>query len=158
MGGFINNYIYFFYISAVACLRLWKELFAPSLTHSLTRLCVCLHPSRPLPSTHPGTKADITVNNMLACTNTKLLRDYCSIDPRLRQLVFLVKHWAKKRKVNNAYEGTLSSYAYCLMAIAHLQRRQPPVLPCLQEMQATFTASHSESRGGKLCLGGIMTA
>jgi DNA polymerase sigma len=28
---------------------------------------------------------------MLALVNTKLLRDYAAIDPRLRQLVFLVK-------------------------------------------------------------------
>lgn len=45
----------------------------------------------------------------------------------------LIKHWAKRRRVNDAYTGTLSSYAYCLMAIAHLQQRRPPVLPVLQE-------------------------
>jgi hypothetical protein len=36
---------------------------------------------------------DITVNNRLAVVNTKLLRDYAAIDPRLRNLVLLVKHW-----------------------------------------------------------------
>lgn len=39
-----------------------------------------------------GTKADITVNNMLATVNTKLLRDYAAIDPRLRQLVSRSNH------------------------------------------------------------------
>jgi DNA polymerase sigma len=29
----------------------------------------------------------------------------------LLQLAFLVKHWAKQRGVNEAYRGTLSSYA-----------------------------------------------
>ena len=43
------------------------------------------------------------INNMLALVNTKLLRDYASLDPRLRQLVFVVKHWAKRRGVNDAY-------------------------------------------------------
>jgi DNA polymerase sigma len=40
-----------------------------------------------------GYKVDITVNNRLAVVNTKLLRDYAAVDPRLRALVLLVKHW-----------------------------------------------------------------
>lgn len=91
-----------------------------------------------------GTKADITLNNRLAISNTKLLRDYAAVDPRLRQLVLLVKHWAKARRVNDAYVGTLSSYAYVLMCIAHLQQRQPPVLPVLQEMEPTYQVTHGE--------------
>ncbi len=34
-----------------------------------------------------GTKVDVTVNNILACINTKLLADYAAVDPRLAQLV-----------------------------------------------------------------------
>lgn len=30
-------------------------------------------------------------------------------------------HRAKRRRVNDAYVGTLSSYAYVLMCISHLQ-------------------------------------
>jgi|LauGreDrversion2_5_1035112.scaffolds.fasta_scaffold197170_1 DNA polymerase sigma len=63
---------------------------------------------------------------MLALVNTKLLRDYASLDPRLRQLVFLVKKWAKVRGVNDSYRGTLSSYAYVLLCINHLQVRDVP--------------------------------
>lgn len=85
-----------------------------------------------------STKVDVTVNNLLACVNTKLLADYAAIDPRLAQLVALVKHWAKQRAVNDSYRGTLSSYCYVLMAIYHLQTRQPPVLPVLQALPATF--------------------
>jgi DNA polymerase sigma len=48
---------------------------------------------------------------MLAVVNSKLLHDYSQVDPRLRQLAFLVKHWAKQRQVNETYRGTLSSYA-----------------------------------------------
>jgi len=89
----------------------------------------------------PPMRVDVTLNNMLACANTKLLADYCSIDPRLAQLVALVKHWAKKRDVNNPYMGTLSSYCYVLMSIHHLQTRSPPILPVLQEEEPkTFQA------------------
>jgi DNA polymerase sigma len=92
-----------------------------------------------------GIHADVTVNNRLALANTKLLRDYAAIDPRLRQLALAVKLWAKQRRVNDAYIGTLSSYAYVLMCISHLQRRSPPVLPVLQAMEPkTFRLEHGE--------------
>jgi DNA polymerase sigma len=58
-----------------------------------------------------GLSCDICINNLLAVVNTKLLKDYAMIDPRLRQLAFIVKHWAKSRRVNETYQGTLSSYA-----------------------------------------------
>ena len=75
------------------------------------------------------------MNNILAIVNTKLLRDYMEVDGRLLKLAFIVKHWAKRRQVNDSYRGTLSSYCYVLMCIHHLQMRQPPVLPCLQSIQ-----------------------
>jgi len=77
---------------------------------------------------------DICINNLLPLANTKLLRDYASVDPRLRSLVYVVKHWARQRDVNNTYRGTLSSYAYAIMCIHLLQTREPPILPCLQRM------------------------
>lgn len=58
-----------------------------------------------------GISCDICINNVLAVVNTKLLHDYSRIDARLRQLAFVVKHWAKSRGVNVTYQGTLSSYA-----------------------------------------------
>jgi DNA polymerase sigma len=85
-----------------------------------------------------GVSCDVCVNNFLAVCNTRLLRDYACIDPRLRQLVAAVKHWAKRRRVNEPYTGTLSSYCYVLMCIHLLQTRSPPILPCLQAMRHTF--------------------
>ncbi|KAI8102318.1 hypothetical protein M9435_005923 [Picochlorum sp. BPE23] len=91
-----------------------------------------------------GTHVDITINNTLACLNTRLLADYCAIDPRLSQLVLIVKNWAKKRQVNDPYQGTLSSYCYVLMCIFHLQTRSPPILPVLQEMPPTISQNVGE--------------
>ncbi|KAF8019756.1 hypothetical protein BT93_G0445 [Corymbia citriodora subsp. variegata] len=88
-----------------------------------------------------GISCDICINNVLAVVNTKLLRDYAQIDVRLRQLAFIVKHWAKSRGVNETYQGTLSSYAYVLMCIHFLQQRRPAILPCLQEMEATYVVT-----------------
>ncbi|KAL7238742.1 hypothetical protein ACSBR2_004773 [Camellia fascicularis] len=88
-----------------------------------------------------GISCDICINNLLAVVNTKLLRDYAKIDARLRQLAFIVKHWAKSRGVNETYRGTLSSYAYVLMCIHFLQQRKPAILPCLQGMEITYAVT-----------------
>ncbi|CAL1356941.1 unnamed protein product [Linum trigynum] len=88
-----------------------------------------------------GISCDICINNVLAVVNTKLLRDYAQIDVRLRQLAYIVKHWAKSRAVNETYHGTLSSYAYVLMCIHFLQQRRPAILPCLQRMEATYSVT-----------------
>lgn len=76
---------------------------------------------------------DICAGNALAVENTRLLREYCNADERVVKLCLLVKSWAKARGLNDAYRGTLSSYCYTLMCINFLQRRQPPILPCLQD-------------------------
>lgn len=77
---------------------------------------------------------DVCVNNMLAIRNTQLLKAYADLDERFRYLCMLVKMWAKRRDLNDAYNGTLSSYAYTLLVIHYLQTLDNPVLPCLQRM------------------------
>lgn len=77
---------------------------------------------------------DVCVNNMLAVRNTELLKAYVNLDERFRYLCMLVKLWAKRRDLNDAYNGTLSSYAYTLLVIHYLQTLEAPILPCLQRM------------------------
>ncbi len=60
---------------------------------------------------------DICINNVLALHNTRMIAEYAKIDPRVRQLAYVVKHWAKKRQLNHPYQGTLSSYAWVLLVI-----------------------------------------
>jgi DNA polymerase sigma len=79
-------------------------------------------------------RCDICINNTLALSNTRMLADYASIDSRMRAMGYVVKWWAKARKLNEPYSGTLSSYAFLLMIVNFLQMRQPPVLPCLQRL------------------------
>lgn len=79
-------------------------------------------------------QVDVCVNNILAVRNTELLNAYVDLDERFRYVCVLVKLWAKRRELNDAYHGTLSSYAYTLMVINYLQTVQPPILPCLQQM------------------------
>ena len=77
-------------------------------------------------------ECDVGINNLLALENSGLIRAYMACDARARQLTYVIKHWAKQRKINDPFRGTLSSYAYVLMTIHFLQQLSPPVLPCLQ--------------------------
>ena len=51
---------------------------------------------------------DVCFNNLLAVQNTRMLHTYIQIDDRVRPLIFAVKHWAKARRINEPYAGTLS--------------------------------------------------
>lgn len=80
-------------------------------------------------------KCDVCLNNELALRNTKLISDYINMDIRAKQLGLIIKYWAKRRKINDPYTGTLSSYAFIILLINFLQRCNPPILPCLQQMR-----------------------
>jgi DNA polymerase sigma len=57
-----------------------------------------------------GIACDIGYRNDLAIWNTRLLRAYTRIDDRMRDMVTVIKTWAKRRKINNPYTGSLSRY------------------------------------------------
>jgi DNA polymerase sigma len=68
-----------------------------------------------------GFMVDISINNTLAVHNTRLLSTYAGLDKRVSELAKCIKHWALHRNLSDAAEGTLSSYAWSLLAIQHLQ-------------------------------------
>ncbi|QPC74716.1 hypothetical protein HYE68_005468 [Fusarium pseudograminearum] len=81
-----------------------------------------------------GLACDMNVNNTLALENTRMVRTYIDIDPRVRELAMIIKYWTRRRIVNDAaFGGTLSSYTWICLIIAFLQLRNPPVLPCLHQ-------------------------
>ncbi|OCL01667.1 PAP/OAS1 substrate-binding domain-containing protein [Glonium stellatum] len=85
------------------------------------------------PKSGIGIQSDMNFSNPLALHNTQLLRCYSICDPRVRPMVLFVKTWAKRRKINSSYSGTLSSYGYVLMVLHYLVNvAQPPVCPNLQ--------------------------
>lgn len=49
-----------------------------------------------------GLACDMNVNNALALENTRMIKTYIEIDPRVRPLAMIVKHWTKRRIVNDA--------------------------------------------------------
>lgn len=85
------------------------------------------------PSSEAGIQCDINFSGRLAIYNSELLRCYSLCDERVRLVGLFVKQWAKARKINNPYHGTLCSYGYILMVIHYLTNVvRPPVLPNLQ--------------------------
>ena len=89
------------------------------------------------PKNGVGIQCDINFSNFLALHNTKLLYCYSLCDPRVKTMVLFVKRWAKRRKINSPYHGTLSSYGYVLMVLHYLINvAKPPVLPNLQHVPA----------------------
>ena len=80
-------------------------------------------------------EGDISLYNILAQENTRMLRLYSVIDVRVRILGYMVKLFAKICDIGDASRGSLSSYAYILMLIHYLQRCSPPVIPILQVLK-----------------------
>ena len=89
----------------------------------------------------PGMLAcDISVNNIMAIVNSRLIGRYTEIDPRMHTLGMAIKYWAKARGINDRSRGTLSSFSLISCLVHFLQRRPVPVLPSLQDL--AFTKNH----------------
>ncbi|OAL48224.1 hypothetical protein IQ07DRAFT_93189 [Pyrenochaeta sp. DS3sAY3a] len=78
---------------------------------------------------------DINVNNVAAIENTRMIKTYIQIDDRVRPLAMIIKHWTKRRILNDAgIGGTISSYTWICLILNFLQTREPPVLPALHNL------------------------
>ena len=44
----------------------------------------------------------MNVNSPLALHNTRMIKTYVAIDPRVRPLAMLIKYWTRQRALNNA--------------------------------------------------------
>ncbi|KAL7669606.1 hypothetical protein ACOME3_010253 [Neoechinorhynchus agilis] len=78
---------------------------------------------------------DLNFGNEACVRNTHLVHAYTVLDWRVAPLIFFIKKWAKHNGINDAPEGTFSSYALCLLTISFLQVKcVPPVLPSLQKI------------------------
>lgn len=45
---------------------------------------------------------DMNVNGALALDNTRMIKTYVEIDPRVRPLAMILKYWTKQRCLNDA--------------------------------------------------------
>lgn len=77
---------------------------------------------------------DISIDNLKGLMKSKCLSWISEIDGRFRELVLLVKEWAKAHDINNPKTGSLNSYSYSLLVIFHFQTCVPAILPPLKEI------------------------
>lgn len=92
---------------------------------------------------------DLSVNNTEPLLNTKLLRSYSKLDPIVRDLVVVIKLWAKHEGVCGAAVKYLSSYSLTLMVIYFLQVHPSTYMPCLPTSSFAGDLSSRGSVSGK---------
>ncbi|KAL8716703.1 MAG: hypothetical protein Q9225_005987 [Loekoesia sp. 1 TL-2023] len=95
------------------------------------------------PTDGVGMQCDIIFSNPLAVHNSAMLRCYNLSDPRVKPMVLFIKAWARRRKINSPYHGTLSSYGYVLMVLHYLVNVTRPAI-CLN-LQAIDMAARDAS-------------
>lgn len=64
---------------------------------------------------------DISFGNNLGVLKSKYIKFYTDLDIRFKQLVLLVKDWAKQRKINDSNNHGLNSFVYTLMTLFYMQ-------------------------------------
>lgn len=66
-----------------------------------------------------GLACDMNVNNTLALENTRMVRTYVETDPRVRQLAMILKHWTRRRIINDAGKNFLPPHSSlaCMMRL-----------------------------------------
>merc|ERR1719261_2336308 len=80
---------------------------------------------------------DFSVNAASPLHNAALLTECGQMEPRARELILLVKRWAKDRGICHAAKGHLSPYTWGLLTIFFLQvsNGEEPLLPKLAEFK-----------------------
>ena len=71
----------------------------------------------------------VHINLDLYHESSSLIKTYCSLDSRCKDLIILAKYWARRV---NVYGSILSGYHISLLCITFLQQSNPIILPSLQ--------------------------
>jgi len=85
-----------------------------------------------------GVPVNLSVNSVTPFYNAALLTECGQIDPRAKELVLVVKRWAKDRGLCHAAKGHLSPYSWTLLTVFFLQAgAKRPLLPPLERFSAS---------------------
>ncbi|KAF9117098.1 hypothetical protein BGX27_003560 [Mortierella sp. AM989] len=91
---------------------------------------------------------DMNINTPLGLLNTRMIKTYVAIDPRVRPFAMIIKHWARRRVLNDAANGgTISTYTWICIVINFLQMRSPPILPKLHKIPHTLSDDNQVING-----------
>lgn len=95
---------------------------------------------------------NMTVNALTPVYCAALLTECGCIDPRARELIVLVKHWARDRGISHASNGHLSPFAWSVLTMYFLQVGVDdgnPLLPPFQKLKDSSSAVERRSSGGR---------
>ena len=76
-----------------------------------------------------GIHCDLSIGNSIGVFKSQILGEVLQIDQRVRDLVVIVKKWAKANDLNDPSTGTFNSYCLTLLVVTFAQTRKPPLLP-----------------------------
>ena len=108
-------------IDSVKALRKIETLTKPLHEGSCELISAAKVPIIQFTELEYNSKCDISINNLAGVSNSQYLSILCSKEPRLLNLIKLVKNWARQQKINEAADGFLSSYCLSLMVLFLLQ-------------------------------------
>lgn len=102
--------------------------------HKLRLISNARIPILKMESARMNISCDISINNLTGQMKSKILYWISEIDDRYRDMVLLVKEWAKVYDINNSRNGSFNSYCLCLLIIFHFQTCVPAIFPPLRDI------------------------
>lgn len=96
-----------------------------------------------------GVPLNLSVNAVTPLYNAALLAECGRLEPRARELILLVKRWAKDRGLCHAAKGHLSPYAWTLLVIFFCQVMDSEEGPLLPPLEGFSTCSGLMQDGGR---------
>ncbi|XP_066484482.1 poly(A) RNA polymerase, mitochondrial [Tiliqua scincoides] len=83
-----------------------------------------------------GFQCDLTANNRIAMKSSELLYIYGNLDPRVRALVFTARCWARAHGLTSSIPGAwITNFSLTMMVLFFLQKRNPPIVPTLDQLK-----------------------
>lgn len=95
---------------------------------------------------------DFSVNNATPLHAAALLTECGQLEPRAKDLILLVRRWARDRGISHAAKGHMPPYAWSLLAIYYLQVGNPEHGPLLPPLKGFNRCASLAGRGGTPCI------
>ncbi|XP_014226714.1 speckle targeted PIP5K1A-regulated poly(A) polymerase-like [Trichogramma pretiosum] len=76
---------------------------------------------------------DISFKNSLAVYNSKMMRYYLSLDPRLQPTMMVIKYWLSNLEIKNG--DRMSKYALMLLFLFYLQQPTVKIVPPIYDLK-----------------------
>ncbi|XP_022106166.1 poly(A) RNA polymerase, mitochondrial-like [Acanthaster planci] len=99
-----------------------------------------------------GLSCDLTADNSIALKSSELLYVFSQLDPRVRPLVFVIRHWARHHGITNRVPGYwITNFPLTLLVVFFLQTRPQPVVPSFDYLRSLADESDSTIIDGTDC-------